>query len=150
MDILLVPNAVSLVFQIILSVEDIRTRRIPTVILYPFLVCGILWGILRGDPVQFVLSAVPGAVSLVIARVSGEKIGYGDGLVMLSLGGLIGCKGTVFAIMSGIMLSGLFSLGLIIFCRIGKKKISKDSRIPFLPFLLAGQIVGILIYVSRM
>ncbi|MCR5503629.1 MAG: A24 family peptidase [Lachnospiraceae bacterium] len=141
MDIPPVPNAVSLIVTAALSVKDIRTRRIPGKAVFWFLGTGILYAVLSGSVNNIVLSAMPGAFILSAALVTGEKIGCGDGFVIMALGIWIGFRSLITVLAAGFMLSGLYGL---LWYVIGWKKSmyhQRDREIPFVPFLFFGLIV---------
>lgn len=141
MDTQLVPNAVSLIFNAVLAAEDIKYKKISGLHAHLYLLCGLVFGAVMHSFKELALSMLPGMLVLLFAYLSDEKIGYGDGLVILSTGGFIGCERSLFVIIAGIVLSGVFSLGLMLFELIRKRKLKTDSSIPFIPFLLMGQLI---------
>lgn len=77
-----------------------------------------------------ILSLVPGIVFLVIAKISAEKIGYGDGMVFLILGSCmkpfeIWCLWQV-----SLWLDTIYSLIMVTI-----KKLQFHSKVAFLPFV---------------
>lgn len=79
---------------------------------------------------------IPGIVMLTGSVLTGEKIGKGDGGALLILGAILGYRNCVMVT--------LISAGLLFaFCVIGlaAKKMKKDTRIPFIPFLFIGNII---------
>ena len=81
-----------------------------------------------------------GVAVLIISKSTGEKIGIGDGLVLMLTGiflgfwrniALIWISTTFLAIYGGIMI-------------IAKKK-RKDDRIPYIPFLMAGSLLMLIV-----
>lgn len=144
MDIPPVPNAVSLIVTAILSVQDIRTRRISGTLVFSFLGAGIVYAVLSGSYSYIVLSALPGACFVSAALMTGEKIGYGDGFVIMALGIWIGFQSLITVLAVGLLLSGLYGfLRYVIGC---KKSLyhQTDGGIPFVPFLFFGLIVRVL------
>lgn len=79
------------------------------------------------------ISAAPGVLLAGLSVLTEGKIGLGDGIVVLSLGLLLGCRNTLIVVLCGLLLSAVWSAGLLI-----RKKAGKESRIPLMPFLLAG------------
>ncbi len=149
MDILPVPNAVSLIATALFSIEDIRhlsVRKLPALL---FLSGGFLYGLSSGSGFSLILSALPGVYVLSAALLTGEKIGYGDGILVLALGFWMGFRALIFVLAVGIILSSLY-----VFVRsgIGCKKspdLQKDSEIPFVPFLFIGVAVQCLNHVIK-
>lgn len=88
---------------------------------------------------QVLMSLLPGILSLGLSFVTKEQIGYGDGLLLLMLGGCLGGKNTVQIWMSGLMVAFVIGAVLLVL-----KKAGKDSRLPFAPCLLIGHLfIGI-------
>lgn len=77
-------------------------------------------------------SMFPGAVFLVIAAAT-DKAGYGDGIVLIMLGLMSGTKVCLLALTAGLLLIAIFSGALL-----ALRKVKRNSRIPFLPFLAVG------------
>ncbi|SHI25894.1 leader peptidase (prepilin peptidase) / N-methyltransferase [Butyrivibrio fibrisolvens DSM 3071] len=80
-----------------------------------------------------ICSLIPGGIVLALAYLSKEQIGYGDGLVILSLGPVFGLINVIIGLCAAFVISALFSIALLI-----SKKAGKKSQLPFLPFLTAG------------
>ena len=81
------------------------------------------------------MAFLPGILFLIIAKITNEKIGYGDGWVILILGGFLR-RGEIYAVLwLAVILSAVVSVGLLCI-----KKAGKEDRIPFLPFLWAAYI----------
>lgn len=124
-----------------LSVEDIRSRELATA---PILAMGLLGaGVsLAGHAWQWpgvLLQFVPGLSALLIARISREGIGYGDGLVILCLGCYLPPPQLAELCMIAITFAGLVALVLLVGRRRGRKE-----TLPFVPFLLAGYLIVLL------
>lgn len=143
MDIPHVQNAVSLVVLFSLSVEDIFKKEISAVVLFIYLSVGIFLGILKGSCNEMILSSVPGLLVLAAGFLSGEKIGYGDGLSILALGIWIGVIPSIVATILGLLLTAIMGLFYLAFCKVRKLKIDFQKHIPFIPFLLIGMVVSI-------
>lgn len=120
---------------------DVRSKKIPLLVLG----VGGLWSVAgliiktveTGIPqmLLFTISAIlPGAALLVLSFLTEEKIGYGDGMVLMTLGCMEGIRMAFLAFCIGLFLQSLLAVGLLIV-----KKADKQSRIPFMPFLLAGR-----------
>lgn len=122
---------------LVLSVMDIKKKSVPL-----WLLCvgavntavillneGLSGGI---DGWLLCRSLFPGAVFLVTAAATG-KAGYGDGIVLLMLGLMSGAKVCLLALTVGLFLIAVFSGALL-----ALRKVKRNSRIPFLPFLTVG------------
>ncbi|MBR5596578.1 MAG: hypothetical protein IKW30_04130 [Lachnospiraceae bacterium] len=79
---------------------------------------------------QWLISLLPGLIFLVIAKITKEKIGYGDGYVLLILGScFLNIK--IWKLLEvSILLITSFTIIMLAF-----KKITTKDKIPFLPFL---------------
>ena len=79
---------------------------------------------------------LPGMTLLLLALVSKESIGYGDGMSVLVLGLWTGAFFTLSAVCIGIWSAGIWSL----ICLFRRRK----EPIPFIPFLLFGTEVALI------
>ena len=143
MDIPHVQNAVSLVVLFSLSVEDIFRKEISALVLFIYLSVGIVLGIWKGSCNEMILSSVPGLLFLAVGFLSGEKIGYGDGLSILALGIWVGVIPSIVATILGLLQTAIVSLFYLMFCKVRKVHIDFRKQIPFIPFLLVGLVVSI-------
>ncbi|WP_230398759.1 prepilin peptidase [Novisyntrophococcus fermenticellae] len=118
--------------------RDIRRREI---YLLPTVFYGI-WGLIltfySGNIFHWEVIAdlLPGLILLLIGKVSGGKVGYGDGLLVLSFGVWNGFKNCIFTLAAALMLAFLWSAFSLL-----KKSLNKNSEIPFVPFLLISYIL---------
>ena len=76
------------------------------------------------------LSLVPGLIFLLIAKVSKEKIGLGDGWLFLIIAAWVGTETTWIIWYGSLLLSALFSIVMVIL-----KKYKMQSQLPFIPFI---------------
>lgn len=84
------------------------------------------------------LSLLPGFCLTAFGLASRGAIGIGDGLTLLVLGFFLPVGQIVFLSAAAFLLSAIFSAGLLIFKR-GRGR----TAFPFLPFLLAGEVLGL-------
>ena len=117
---------------------DIKSREIPAWLI----ACGgalslgkTIFLLTRGEfvPEDALISLIPGAVLLLIAFVTRQGVGYGDGLLLLSVGPAVGAAALLTGICVAVMASGLFSGVLLVMRKAGRK-----TRIPFVPFMTFG------------
>lgn len=83
--------------------------------------------------------AIPGVLLLVLAVLT-KGIGIGDGIVLLEVSSLLLLERTLVAFGLSLMIMGAFSAVLLLL-----KKVKKELRLPYLPFLWIGS-VGALFY----
>lgn len=134
----IISYCVSLLFLAGLSAGDVREKKIPIYKVVFFAISAIFCRMITG---QFSWNEVrwgifPGCVLLVLALLTKENIGYGDGITVLTLGLWTGGWFTLAVVCIGIMLSGVW--GMVCIFR------KKTEPIPFIPFLLLGMEVALL------
>lgn len=129
--------------MLICSWQDIKRKCISAELLIFFGLFACIVDILSKMPILLCMTGVlPGAGLLVLGRVSGQKIGYGDGFVTVVIGLLLYGRNTMVIFLSALFLCACSS---IVFCCMGKMK--RQSAVPFVPFLAAG-FVYYLLYTS--
>lgn len=127
-----------LLIMIITSVGDIRSRA---VLMWEILGCfamsfaKVAYSIYGGsfDASDVLMSMMPGAFLLLLAYVSRQNVGYGDGLLILCAGPALGSNITVMGMIAGVFACGLVSGLLLVIKKVGRK-----ARIPFVPFMTLG------------
>lgn len=123
----------------VLSVYDIRTGKIPVV----WLIAGsaaaagvmgyqIYMGNYRTFFQQILPAWIPGGFFLIMGKTTG-KVGYADGWVLMILGSILGFTVAMAAFLAGIFIAAAAAGILLVLKRVGK-----NDRLPFLPFLTAG------------
>lgn len=122
------------------SWKDVKTKSIPYILPVVGGVAALLCRLMEDTPITEILSVMgqallPGCFLLLIAFFTGQKVGYGDGLMVIVLGAFTNFIYCVLSFMFGLCVSCLFSM-LFLACR----KLGMKDRIPFLPFLLIGYI----------
>lgn len=83
---------------------------------------------------NYILAMIPGMILLLLAWVTKESIGYGDGVSVLLLGGMAGFKACVWVLCFSLILLSVVGLVLLVI-----KHMDKKTKIPYLPFLFAAQ-----------
>ncbi len=120
------------------SVFDIRKKEIPLIILSAGFLTALginIWHIWNGleSIAEMAASVLPGGFFLLISFCTGEKIGYGDGLLLIVMGLLIGFGRCFLVVCISMFFSSAFALILLVFCKAGR-----NSRLPLVPFLTIG------------
>lgn len=119
------------------SIWDCVRREIPISYLVGGTVFVMMHQIFEGSGTWLIscLGAMLGVVFLIISKYTGEKIGYGDSWMILNLGVYLGIWKIIVLLIAAFGASFLFScIGL------GCKKLKRDTRLPFFPFLMIGYI----------
>ena len=119
------------------SVWDWRYRQIPIAVTLAGGVIGLLLSLMRERSLMdLCMGLVPGLVCLGLGWITREAIGYGDGFLLCAMGMYKSLEDIVGIIVLASSLAGILGMVLIILC----KKKGKD-QIPFVPFLLVGAVV---------
>ena len=125
-----------------MSISDVRYKRIPIWMIglgIPAASIAVLRGWNELSIKTSVFCLIPGFLLLLSAFT--KRVGYGDGIVLLLLGLMVGrdCCMKIFLI--SMMLMSLFAAVMLIL-----RKVVKETRLPYLPFLLIAWFVGRLLY----
>lgn len=117
------------------TVQDIQKRKISNCYLWIGGIIGFVFRIinLKEESYSFsewLLALIPGVILLLLAKVTGEKIGFGDGWVVIILGNFMTILEISMLLQSAVILVAIFALIFLL-----GRKISKEYSIPFLPFL---------------
>ena len=80
-----------------------------------------------------ILSVLPGAAFWLISLLTAEKVGYGDGWILVMIGLFTGLRRCFL-----ILLVGLMAESAVVLILLAVRKISTDREVPFVPFLLMG------------
>ena len=124
------------IFLAICSYTDIKSRKISMKVCIIFAMAYMTIQLLSNNGLLWITGVVPGVLLLFVALVSGQKIGYGDGVMVLVSGIGSGITLCIDICSVAMLLSGVTALVLFL-----SKKKSKDDSIPFAPFVFAGNVV---------
>lgn len=111
---------------LLLSAEDVKERQLSMILIAELGIVGavrLIWTCGRAV-------WIPGAVLLGLGYISGEKIGYGDGWLMLALGMWLPMESLLYMLWLGLLFCAVFS---VLFGR---------KELPLVPFLTAAYVVG--------
>ena len=133
-------NIIVGIFLLIQGYWDVRQKSIPTWLSVTVCVIGIIISWMRGrTPVDFFYACLPGILCLCIARLTNEVIGYGDGILLCSLGGMCSLEEILQVCMIASVFGGVAAMVLLVcFHKSG------NYEIPFVPFLFIGWLVNVL------
>ncbi|MCR4791723.1 MAG: hypothetical protein K5871_03165 [Lachnospiraceae bacterium] len=130
----------------VLSVSDIRFRAIRG----PYIIIGIVAGMIHlimmavsGGPLTerfrmilvALLGALPGLLITILSFYT-DKVGRGDGLVLMIIGLFESCMMSSIIICMGCMMLGAVSIVLLMF-----HKVSRNTQMPYIPFVTLSYIL---------
>lgn len=135
-----ISQIVCLGILIIISVIDIKYRKIPVGVLAAANIGALVYQCLcyGGDILLIIGGMMTGAVFLIISKVTGEGIGYGDSMGILGLGIYVGLW-NILEILAG----AFFVLAVCAIAVLIKKKMSRKGALPFYPFLTIAYIIWV-------
>lgn len=124
----------------VLAVADIRRMRVPVWLLavggvFVTIVSLIEWRTGERNASSLLWSLIPG-IALMLVAVATKKAGWADGIVLLLLGLFDGFRICIISLV--ISLFAISAISLALLCL---KKVGRDSRLPYLPFLWIGYIL---------
>ena len=79
---------------------------------------------------------LPGAVLLMLGFLTQQKVGYGDGILLIIMGLMEGVRMVLLTFCIGLFLQSILAVILVLF-----KKADKQTQIPFVPFLLTARVL---------
>lgn len=124
-------------FLAVCAVCDGLRKQIPLVVVWLGMlaaVCLRLTGIMGEEGMTAAaLSLIPGAGFFLLSFLTREKVGYGDGWVLLMIGLFSGFSRCFLILLIGLLLESTAAVILL-----ALNKIQRDKEIPFSPFLLLG------------
>jgi len=122
--------------------KDMKERIIPNLVNLGILISGGLVTLLEYDQwLSHVLGFLVLGILIFLLAVITKGFGMGDVKYIFATGLLIGLLPGLYGLMFGFLLGGLVSAILLLM-----KKVDKKTMIPFGPFLVIGNILGLLYY----
>lgn len=121
--------------------EDFQEKKIHLLIPLAGGVAGILLQFIFREKTlgDLLLGSVPGAVFLLLSLWGKGVVGSGDGMMLLVCGIYLGFWESIALLFLALWLIGITALFLIVIKRKGK-----HDRLPFVPFLAAAYLIGLL------
>ena len=120
------------IFLLLSALIDAATKEVSVKLLAVFGGIGIIFYCI-GRPVSVreeLMGIAIGILILGICRLTGGKIGEGDGYLLIVTGIYLGLYRNIELLFGGLLLSALWAVGLIIVKRAGR-----NVQMPFIPFL---------------
>lgn len=130
-----IKSVIMLFYLGILAAMDVKKRQISLVMTGTLFAAGVAWqiGIEKNIWPELLLSLLPGIGVLILGYFSREQIGYGDGLLLLTVGIWNGLGQTFLILTAGLVFCAVLC-GILLM----QKKIKRRDSVPFVPFLLLG------------
>ena len=130
----MVVNMILGIYLAICTIFDIWKKK---VYLIPALITGVIGIAAQVIKQPFTWSVWAGGILLgccllIVAKVSGEAIGYGDGVAVIVIGIWLGLYQTMEVLLLALTMAAIFSAILLLFFKVGRK-----FTIPFIPFLFS-------------
>lgn len=127
---------------IVMSIADMVNRKVPLWMLavQAALAAGmLLWGGINGElSIGGICKALIPGIILVAIALSTRKAGWADGVVLLLLGIQTDYEKCMVAVLMALFLMAALSAVLLVF-----RKVKKDTKLPFIPFLTMGWFLGL-------
>lgn len=119
----------------VFAYQDWKKKKISIYLLLASGIVGLLCHLCSREPgtVDMLLGAAIGAVLLLCGFATREKIGYGDGAMLMVSGIFLGFAANLELLLVSLCLLEIAALFFIVIKRKGRR-----YQIPFIPFLLAG------------
>ncbi|MDD3279383.1 MAG: prepilin peptidase [Lachnospiraceae bacterium] len=139
-------SGITLIVLAINTGTDIRTRKINLPVTLVYLAAGFLLWIKEAycsgieNWLVWSMALVPGIFLCFCSGVSRGNIGMGDAILFLGLGFWHGFELSLTVLLAALGIASLYGGYLVLVQKVGRKR-----QIPFLPFMLAGMIGGILL-----
>lgn len=120
------------------SLEDVKRKRLTIIYILMFGIGGVFLHLLA--PVCSIYSILWGMLlgigMIMISFATRGSVGMGDGILLMVTGVYLGGHGNLELLMMGLLLSALWSLGLLVL-----KKKKRKEEIAFVPFLLLSYVI---------
>lgn len=120
----------------ILSIWDIKHRELPIYLLLAGLLAGLVCGMCKEEGWLLFMGVIPGLLLIFMGFLTKDKVGYGDGIMVIILGLVLGWPDSLVVYVLAQFGVLLFAIGLMVV-----KKVPRDTQIPFAPFLAAGVLI---------
>jgi len=127
-NVMYIIGGVLLAFAVLDDLKYKQIRIIPVILIGAFglaMRCALNLDIVGG-----ILGAVVGILLIAIGKITRQAIGYGDGVVFISIGVLIGFKQVAIVLFISLFLAFIYSVILLVL-----RKAKRKTVFPFVPFV---------------
>ena len=136
-------HMVALVYLLGCSIYDFIWKKLPVWIVIAGGGLGLIIGLGqicvsgKRDWLDLFWGLIPGICVTGLALIAEDRIGLGGGVVLLTLGLILGIELTIMAAVVGLFLATLVGVVLM-----AVKKVGLQTTVPFIPFLTLGLLIG--------
>lgn len=131
-------------FLAVCALFDCRKKQVPLIVIITGILLAFfcrLTGVLENIGWErMFLAVLPGALFLLLAFLTREKVGYGDGWMLIMTGMFAGDRRGVLILLLSLLMESAAVIVLL-----ALRKIKREEEIPFAPFLLLG--MGVVLWV---
>lgn len=126
------------VFLLIEGIRDLQKHEVSMITVAVIGVIGVILqlGILQENGLEIFSGILVGIVLLLLAKMTREKIGYGDGWIFVVTGIYLGFRGNIYLLLLSLFGASLASIFLLVF-----KKADRKTELPFVSFILPGYLL---------
>lgn len=119
------------------GIWDMKIKKIPLWISLGFGIFSFFYSVFcQREWISFWTALIPGGICLLLSRCTREEIGYGDGVLLCSLGMFYTLEELLCICMSAFLFAGAAGLILLLFL-----KKSRKFELPFVPFIFLGWVI---------
>ena len=126
------------VFLLIEGIRDLEKHKVSIITVVIAGVIGVIlqFGIIQENGLEILGGILIGIVLLLLAKITREKIGYGDGWIFVVTGIYLGFHSNMYLLLLSLFLASLVSICLLVF-----KKVNRKTELPFVSFILPGYLL---------
>lgn len=130
------------VYMLLLAVMDLKWKKLSLTVLLSGFILTAAGGLCEREEHIILLAAgsAVGLIFLLISRVTEESFGYGDSILIFIMGGFLGFWNILYVLAAAFSMAALFSVFML-----AGKKFGRKYSFPFVPFLAAAYIGGMVI-----
>ena len=125
-------------FLLIEGIRDLQKHKVSMITVMIVGILGVIFqfGIIQENGLKIIGGILIGIVLLLLAKMTREKIGYGDGWIFVVTGIYMGFRNNMYLLLLSLFLASLVSICLLVF-----KKVNKKTELPFVSFVLPGYLL---------
>lgn len=130
------------IFLFLEGIRDLRKRKISMITVMVVGAIGIILrlGNIRENELEILGGILIGVILLLLAKLTREKIGYGDGWILVVTGVYLGFYGNMYLLLLSLFLASLVSIFLL-----AVKKANGKTELPFVSFMLPSYLLLLVI-----